>query len=175
MQAESNIKPNKFNIENILNGNCEIVFFDNIQEIEKSTESEEKQKAYIYDTYRLRTRYRDDLEQELNDDNILIKWLQKAKDSEYEELATQVREKRNELLQKSDKFMCLDRLGIEIPENITPTSLLNVVKTFFEGLSNSINGNYAKYRQELRDITKQAGFPYNVEFPIEPSSNESEE
>ena len=35
MKVESNLKPeNKFEIENIIDGKCDIVFFDNVQEIE---------------------------------------------------------------------------------------------------------------------------------------------
>ena len=171
MKVESNLKPeNKFEIENIIDGKCDIVFFDNVQEIEAIEENEKK---YSFDTYRLKANYRDELEKELNDDIEKYKeWLQLAKDTEFNELATIIREKRNKLLQESDKYMCLDRLGIEIPENITTGTIISVVKKFFEGLGESINGNYAKYRQALRDITKQEGFPYNVEFPIEPNTND---
>lgn len=174
MKVESNLKPeNKFEIENIIDGKCDIVFFDNVQEIEAIEENEKK---YSFDTYRLKANYRDELEKELNDDIEKYKeWLQLAKDTEFNELATIIREKRNKLLQKSDKYMCLDRLGIEIPENITTGTIISVVKKFFEGLGESINGNYAKYRQALRDITKQEGFPYNVEFPIEPNTNDERE
>ena len=174
MKVESNLRPeNKFEIENIINGKCDIVFFDNVQEIEATEENEKK---YSFDTYRLKANYRDELEKELNDDIEKYKeWLQLAKDTEFNELATIIREKRNKLLQESDKYMCLDRLGIEIPENITTGTIISVVKKFFEGLGESINGNYAKYRQALRDITKQEGFPYNVEFPIEPNTNDERE
>lgn len=174
MKVESNLRPeNKFEIENIINGKCDIVFFDNVQEIEATEENEKK---YAFDTYRLKANYRDELEKELNDDVEKYKeWLQLAKDTEFNELATIIREKRNKLLQESDKYMCLDRLGIEIPENITTGTIISVVKKFFEGLGESINGNYAKYRQALRDITKQEGFPYNVEFPIEPNTNDERE
>ena len=174
MKVESNLRPeNKFEIENIINGKCDIVFFDNVQEIEATEENEKK---YSFDTYRLKANYRDELEKELNDDVEKYKeWLQLAKDIEFNELATIIREKRNKLLQESDKYMCLDRLGIKIPENITTGTIISVVKKFFEGLGESINGNYAKYRQALRDITKQEGFPYNVEFPIEPNTNDERE
>ena len=174
MKVESNLKPeNKFEIENIIDGKCDIVFFDNVQEIEAIEENEKK---YSFDTYRLKANYRDELEKELNDDIEKYKeWLQLAKDTEFNELATIIREKRNKLLQESDKYMCLDRLGIEMPENITTGTIISVVKKFFEGLGESINGNYAKYRQALRDITKQEGFPYNIEFPIEPNTNDERE
>lgn len=172
MKAESNLQPkNKFEIENILNGKCEIVFYDNIKEVET-----EEEKKFTFDIYRLSTDYRDNLEKELNDDiEKFKKWLELAKNTEIEELAAVIREKRNKLLQESDKYMCFDRFGIEIPENITATNLLTVVKSFFKGLGNSINGNYAKYRQDLRDITKQPGFPYEVQFPEEPNTNEESE
>lgn len=29
----------------------------------------------------------------------------------------------------------------------------------------------AEYRQNLRDITEQKGFPYEVEWPVKPTSN----
>lgn len=173
MKAESNLQPkNKFELENILNGKCDIVFYDNIQEVE----TEEEDKKYTFDIYRLTTIYRDDLEKELNDDiEKFEKWLELARNTEIEELGAAIREKRNKLLQESDQYMCFDRFGIDLPDNITATNLLSVVKSFFKGLGTSINGNYAKYRQALRDITKQPGFPYNVEFPEKPETNEESE
>lgn len=173
MKAESNLQPkNSFEIENIVDGKCDIVFYTNIEEISVLGEEE---KRYSYDMYRFKTNYRDDLEKELNDNvEKFNKWLELARDTEYNKLAEEVRAKRDELLKDSDKFMCIDRLNIEIPETITTASLLNCVKTFFQGLSNSINGNYAKYRQALRDITEQPGFPYNIEFPEIPNTNEGE-
>ena len=166
MKAESNLQPkNKFEIENIIDGKCEIVFFDNIQKLEPI----EEQKRYSFDTYRLKANYRDDLEQELNDDIDKFKqWLQLAKDTEYNDLASIVREKRNKLLQESDQYMCLDRMGLEMPEGTSFTSWINFLKT----LGKAISGNIAKYRQALRDIPEQPGFPYNVEFPQKPQSKE---
>ena len=61
--------------------------------------------------------------------------------------------------------MCLDRLNLKMPEELTASNLLSGIKEFFEGLANIFNGKMAKYRQELRDITKQKGFPYNVVWP----------
>lgn len=53
-------------------------------------------------------------------------------------------------------------------ENKVTADDMNEIKT-------AINGNYAKYRQELRDITKQEGFPFNVVFPTKPNTNEESE
>jgi hypothetical protein len=33
---------------------------------------------------------------------------------------------------------------------------------------NTLTPEYAAYRQELRDVTSQIGFPYNVDWPVEP-------
>lgn len=80
MKAESNVRPeNKFEIENIINGKCEIVFYDNIQEIEVPDE----ETRYSYDIYRYETSYRDGLEKELNDDEDKYQeWLNLAKETE---------------------------------------------------------------------------------------------
>ena len=60
----------------------------------------------------------------------------------YDQAAANVRETRNELLKNSDWTQLAD-------------SPLN-------------KAAWAAYRQNLRDITKQAGFPYNVNFPVQP-------
>lgn len=170
MKAESNLQPrNKFEIENIINNKCDLVFFDNVQELESS---EDNEKRYSYDTYRINANYRDELEQELNDNKEKYEqWLKLAKNTEYNKLAEEVRTKRNELLKKTDAEMCLDRLGLELPEDTSFASWITFLKT----IANAAIGKMAKYRQELRDITKQEGFPYNVVFPTKPDSKESEE
>lgn len=81
-----------------------------------------------------------------------------AKQKEFDELAEKVREKRNKLLQESDAYMCLDRLNLDTSSAIK----------FLASLKNIFQNNYATYRQALRDITDQPGFPYDVEFPEKP-------
>jgi len=42
-------------------------------------------------------------------------------------------------------------------------------KTDWRAMSdNTLSANWATYRQALRDITEQEGFPYSVEWPVEP-------
>ena len=172
MKAESNLQPkNKFEIENIIDGKCEIVFFDNIQELEPI---EDEQKRYSFDIYRLKTNYRDELEQELNENVDKFKqWLQLAKDTEYNTYASLIRKQRNKLLQETDEEMVLDRLNLNMPESITTTTLLASVKEFFTSLKDISSSEMAKYRQALRDIPQQDGFPYEVEFPVKPNKEES--
>lgn len=65
-----------------------------------------------------------------------------------EELAEQARKTRDELLDWSDKYMMEDY-------PITATS-----KTLMK-----------EYRQKLRDIPSQEGFPINIEWPSQPATN----
>ena len=55
----------------------QIVFYDNIQE-EIRSDGEENKKVYIYDIYRVTVRYRDTLEEDL--ENNYETWLKFAKD-----------------------------------------------------------------------------------------------
>ena len=65
-------------------------------------------------------------------------WLAKAKREEYDKLASEVRAKRNQLLAETDYTCLADR---------QPTDAM------------------IAYRQALRDITKQNGFPYENKWP----------
>ena len=71
---------------------------------------------------------------------------------------------RNKLLDLSDKEMSLDRLGLDIRNTIT---LLATLGTIFAG-------EWATYRQALRDISEQEGFPFNVAWPNSPDKKEGE-
>ena len=158
MKAESNIKPKKIEIENIQNDRCDIVLCDNIQEI-----TEEDTIRYAFDIYRLNICYYENIESKI--ETHFENYLESAKKNEYKILAAKIRKQRDKMLQESDKDMCVDRLDIKLPENLSATNLLAGMKQFIEELSNIFNGEVAKYRQELRDITKQEGFPYNVIWP----------
>lgn len=158
MKSESNLEPKKFEIENIHGDRCDIVLNTNIQEV-----VEEENTRYIFDSYRMNICYNEGIENKIeNDFDELIK---SAAKKEYDELAAEIRKERNRLLLETDADMCIDRLQIKLPEDLSATNLLSGMKQFIEGLANIFNGKMAKYRQELRDITKQAGFPYNVVWP----------
>lgn len=163
MQIESTIKPSKFKIDEVENGKCTVLFFDNI--VEQSTESENKESVikYVYDMYKVAAQYRENLAEEI--ENNYEKWLEFAKKEEYENLAEEIRAKRNELLKDTDKEMCIDRLNLNFPDNLSMTNIISSLKDFFDGFASISKSNIAKYRQELRDITKQEGFPYNVKWP----------
>lgn len=164
----SDIKPEKnFDIQNIENGKCTILFFDDIQEEkqEANLENGEKQEKVVYSYYIYTTEvlYRDNLRETIEAN--IDKWLKDVKEKDFNEAAAEVREKRNELLKDTDKEMCIDRLNFSLPENLSMTNIISALKDFFDGFSSISKSNIAKYRQELRDISKQKGFPYNVIWP----------
>lgn len=131
MKAESNVKPNKFEIENIVNNKCEIVLNTNIVEIQG-----EEDTKYTYDTYRIKTSYRENLQEQLQEEVHYKKWLDFAKELEYNESASKVRAKRDSLLAETD--------WTQMPDTALKKEQVKM---------------YQDYRQALRDITKQKGFP----------------
>lgn len=90
--------------------------------------------------------------------------LQQCRDEGDEESAKAViRGRRNRLLEASDARMSLDRMGITLP-SYTLTGIIEFVRTIMKTLT----GDWAQYRQALRDITDQPGFPFDVTWPEEP-------
>lgn len=82
-----------------------------------------------------------------------------------QQAAALVRKIRNRLLDNTDKEMSLDRLGLDTSS----------AATFIASLIRIFNGDWAQYRQALRDITKQAGFPFAVTFPTPPGGDAADE
>lgn len=78
--------------------------------------------------------------------------------------AEYVRKIRNKLLEEADARMILDRMGLESPQGNMFADWL----PFLQGLGNALAGEWALYRQALRDIPEQIGFPFNVNFPTPP-------
>ena len=84
INCESNNKPKKYSIENILKGKCDIVLIENIEEHLKENENAETIKYYTYDMYRIKgNNYRDTLENDLIIEAGFLEWLNFAK-REYE-------------------------------------------------------------------------------------------
>lgn len=68
---------------------------------------------------------------------------------------------RNRLLDLSDKEMSLDRLGLNTSSAID----------FLASLKQIFSSDWAVYRQALRDIPQQEGFPFDISFPVSPESD----
>ncbi len=161
MRTESNIRPEAAEIEITANGMAEVILRENITE-----ETREDATMYRYDEYRLSVPYRDNLLE--NVQKTLNAWMTSARNAEYARLAAEVRAKRDALLAETDKEMCLDRLGLTSPEGSTFTAWMGFLKT----IASAVFGPMAKYRQALRDIPQQEGFPYDVTFPVPPEKGD---
>lgn len=162
----------------------EVIFNLNIQKEEVYDEEGNKKDQYRYDTYRITKAFTTNLDKDILAN--FAKYSQEAIDAEYNKAAAEVRAKRNELLAATDKDMAFDRLGINIEDfnipSLTLTNIITFVKTLAEAVKSlgnifkSVgNSKIAKYRQDLRDITDQPGFPFNVEWPVLEKDNNNEE
>jgi len=116
---------------------AKITFFENVQP--KVVEEGEAEK-YEYDMYRLELINRDNLIANL--DSNLDAWIMTAKDVEYAELADEVRKKRNKLLTESDWTQLVDA-----------------------SLTTKNKETWLVYRQALRNVPQQKGFPHDVVWP----------
>lgn len=150
MKTESNTYPEKLKITKF-NEEQKCVLIVDMDSIVEKTRDEEV--YYEFDAFEMFTQATNEYITEKVDE-----LLELLKTKEYNDLADAIREKRNRLLAESDKYMALDRLDLD-----TSSAL-----KFLASLKNIFQNNYATYRQALRDITDQPGFPYDVEFPEKP-------
>ena len=150
-------RPSAYEIKNGDAGQKIICFRQNIEEIETEDGTQ-----YTADEYTLTVADTQMLEKRIADN--IDAWREKAMKEDYYRAAAEVRAIRDKLLTESDKEMVLDRMGLEVPTGVSFTAWLD----FLKKLGAAVSGEMARYRQELRDIPKQEGFPYSVVFPTMP-------
>lgn len=126
----------------------------NIEEVQNGEDT-----AYQADEYALTVPFSADLDKRVRDN--LEAWTSVAVAHDREAVAALVRAQRDKLLQESDSEMCLDRLGLTVPTGSTFTAWIS----FFRALGDVLLGHVAAYRQALRDLPEQPGFPYDIEWP----------
>lgn len=134
----SSERPEKlYRIENIQNSYCTVVFIDNITTLT----DEEGNTYYEYDSYvHDGVLYRKNLDALIGTEfNI---WLNEAKQYDYDKVAAEIRKQRDALLNDTD--------WTQMPDS---------------ALSQEKQERYRIYRQALRDVPEQEGFPYDVIFP----------
>lgn len=147
-------RPSAYEIKNGDAGQKIICFRQNIEEIETENGTQ-----YTADEYTLTLTDTPTLEERIA--NNIETWREKAISEDYSRAAAEIRAIRDKLLAESDKEMMLDRMGLEMPTGVSFSAWLE----FLKKLGSAVSGDLAKYRQELRDIPKQEGFPYFVVFP----------
>ena len=137
MRTESNIRPTDKYLFFVGETRNYLLFID-LDSIEEHTRIDESGETtiYSYDEYKMYVSANEEYVNKHVDELYAL-----AKQSEYNSLAAEIREKRNRLLDESDKECLSDR---------TPSQEM------------------IEYRQALRDITKQSGFPYDVIWPVKP-------
>ena len=98
-------------------------------------------------------------------DDVMAAAYEKAcADRDEEAAAFIIRKMRNKLLAESDREMALDRRLPAEPTGATFSAWLSWLRE----LAEVAKSNWSVYRQELRDIPAQEGFPFNVVFPEKP-------
>ena len=95
-------------------------------------------------------------------------WLAEAQAEAYEEAAAKVRSLRDKLLTESDAMTALDRFGMDLPDKVTATTMLSVFKEILTAVWKITNGSIGQYRQALRDLPEQPGFPFDIDWPNKP-------
>lgn len=85
---------------------------------------------------------------------------QAVTDNDTDRAAEMARKIRNRLLDKSDAHMSIDRAGLDT----------STTTKFLASLKNLFTNDWATYRQHLRDITTQEGFPFNIDWGKSPDN-----
>ena len=147
-------RPSAYEIKNGDAGQKIICFRQNIEEIETEDGTQ-----YTADEYTLTVTDTQTLEERVA--NNIEAWRERAISEDYNRAAAEIRAIRDKLLAESDKEMMLDRMGLEAPTGVSFSAWLE----FLKKIGSALSGDLAKYRQELRDIPQQEGFPYCVVFP----------
>ena len=105
-------------------------------------------------------------------DEILQNAYQKAVENGDEDGAADLaRRIRDKLLAETDSRCALDRMLPEAPSGTTFTSWLSWLRNLAAVRSNT----WGTYRQALRDLTEQEGFPMNIQWPKIPEEGDEVE
>ena len=154
--------PEPMEIQILGTGESLLVFRRNIEEVQTA----EGGVQYTADEYMLRVPSSVNLQERV--ETHMEEWIDRAIQNDYDQMAQKIRSKRDALLAQTDKEMCLDRLGLTSPKGSTFTAWIGFLKT----IASAVFGPMAKYRQALRDIPQQEGFPYDVTFPVPPEKGD---
>lgn len=92
------------------------------------------------------------------DDVMRIAYEKAVEEKDEERAAEMARKIRNRMLDVSDAQMSLDRIGLDTSST---TAFLGSLKNLFQN-------SWAVYRQHLRDISAQEGFPFNIDWGVSP-------
>ena len=124
--------PSAFSVERIGERSALVIFAENATEVKNGENA-----AWEADAYELVTAWTPTLYTRIEAD--YTAWIEHAKDLDYDKVAVEVRKKRDELISATDYLMAAD-----YPITAERRTLIEA------------------YRQALRDVPEQVGFPYDV-------------
>ena len=153
VKTELSERPPAFTVDRSM-GKAAITFYTNVEQLQR-----EDGEAWSAIAWSIERDWTDNIAERVAADP--DKWFAMVSAECYEVAAAEVRKIRDELLQASDASMALDRLGLVVPSGSTFTAWLS----FLRGLGEVLKGKVAAYRQALRDIPEQEGFPYDITWP----------
>jgi hypothetical protein len=146
LKVRGDYKPKNYEYEQLHNGIAVIRFFENVKKFhEKGKDGQPDSTGYEYDRYTITRRHSAHLQANIADNT--DKWLEFVKGEAVNTLAAEIRTRRDSLLDRTDKT--------QIPD---------------APLSDDSRAAFRAYRQALRDIPEQPGFPFEVEWPAEPET-----
>ncbi len=146
MKVISNLPPAKYQIIKKENS-CNVIFCSNIKPLTKiNGQTGDYQSLWEYDQYTIETPYSANLQAQIEayyDD-----WLNKAKNEDLKLESEKIRSYRDNLLSEADTLYC------------------NVEN--WELMDKDTRLAWQDYKQALRGLTQQAGFPYTISWPKKP-------
>lgn len=146
------------------NGVATVTFAVNIQQAQPGENGKER---FTADLYMIQLADVGDVEARVKAESFLAALMQRDR----EETAERVRAARNVLLVASDAQVAFDRYSFDLSDHVTTATMLTAFVGLIDALRSLTAGSWAKYRQALRDLPAQPGFPYNVEWPVKPDES----
>ena len=134
-----------------------IIFYTDVEEVQRDEGT-----VFEAVSWTLEVPWTDNLEERIT--AATGNWFTLAQQQAVDVAAAAARAIRDQMLKDSDAAMALDRLGLDVPTGTTFTAWLS----FLKGLGNVLTGNIARYRQALRDVPEQEGFPFDIVWPEKP-------
>ena len=139
-----------------------IIFYTDVQEVQR----EDGSSAWEAVSWTIESSWTDNIVERITEKQAA--WLAEAQEEAYAEAAAKVRSQRDKLLTESDAMTALDRFGMDLPDRVTATTMLTVFKEILTALWSITKGAIGQYRQALRDLPEQPGFPFDIEWPNKP-------
>lgn len=147
MRTKSSYEPPQVEYFVGKDGIAQIMLNTNIEKVTGKTPDDFS--GWVSDRYTLTMPHSDGLEERINAN--IKDWLQHGIDAEYTEQSQCVRDARNALLIEQDWTQLQDA-----------------------PLTEQSRAEFREYRQALRDIPQQKGFPFDVVFPVTPKPKRHE-